>query len=114
VKKIDINNINIKIILIVFSFYSTIIQDLFKIYYITIIILILIFVITYKEILQNLIFFKNDYIFLAPLFFLFYIVIQFFYYTSNLNYNAIYITSSFLFLFILFLFSKKKFYIKFL
>jgi hypothetical protein len=114
-KKKNTDNINIKIFLIVSTFYSTIIQTLFSIYYVTFVLLILLFIISYKEIFKELSNVKNkDYILLAPLFFLVYIVVQCFFYIKNINYNAIYIIgSSFVSIFYFYIFffnsSKKNF-----
>jgi hypothetical protein len=109
-KKININSVNIKIFLIVSSFYSTIIQDLFNISYVTIVIFILLFIISYKEIFKGYSSLKYDYIILAPLFFLAYIVMHFFY-IKNFNFNAFYIVGSLfvsIYYFYLFFFNSLK------
>ena len=97
-KKNIIDNVNIKIFLVVLSFYSTIIQSILNIHYLTFGIFILIFIISYKEIIKKFsIVKKNEYFLFVPIFFLIYIIIQCFYYTDNLNYDAIYIIGSFFF-----------------
>ena len=74
-KKNIIDNVNIKIFLVVLSFYSTIIQSILNIHYLTFGIFILIFIISYKEILKKFcIVKKNDYFLFVPIFFLIYII----------------------------------------